>query len=407
MNDKLVDFINGNWDSCIKQNKLDNGTLIGLPYPYSVPNIGCFDEMYYWDTYFTNIGLILSGRVMQAKYNVDNMLYLVNRIGFMPNGNRTYYLHNTQPPFLSEMVKAVYEYFKDKVWLSSAYMILEKEYEFWMNNRISPIGLNIYQGNVMNDETVNFYAKIYEERTGYKYNDENKKSIARHSITTAESGWDMTPRWGEDAYNFAPVDLNSLMYGFEKNMEYFCGELGNDSDCWALKADKRKKLMIKYMTSSEGLLLDYNYKKERLSDILTMASVYPLFTNMADREYTEVIIDNLSRIKGNYGMFACEKSESKNIFQWDYPNGWPPHQLIAIKGFDNYGYTDIATELAKSYVEVVQKNFELTGNLWEKYNMIDGSVNTRQELNAQDELPEMMGWTAGVYLYAKHYIDKI
>ena len=115
-----------------------------MPYPYIVPSVGHFDEMYYWDTYFTNKGLELCGRMQQVKNNTDDMLYLVKKYGFMPNGNRTYYLLQSQPPFLSGMVRDVYDYYKDTVWLSSAYDVLKIEYNFWMSKRITPIGLNCY-----------------------------------------------------------------------------------------------------------------------------------------------------------------------------------------------------------------------------------------------------------------------
>ena len=88
-------------------------------------------EMYYWDTYFTNAGLIASGNVEQAKNNADNVRFLINKYGFMPNGNRTFYLGNTQPPFLSLMVYDIYETKKDKEWLKTAYDFLIIEYRFW------------------------------------------------------------------------------------------------------------------------------------------------------------------------------------------------------------------------------------------------------------------------------------
>lgn len=128
---KVKTYIENNWNRTIKYNPVDDGTLIGLPYPYSVPAVGYFDEMYYWDTFFTNKGLAISGKMEQVRNNTDNMLYLVERYGFMPNGNRTEYLTRSQPPFLSFMVRDVFEYYKDMEWLAEAYDILEKEYTFW------------------------------------------------------------------------------------------------------------------------------------------------------------------------------------------------------------------------------------------------------------------------------------
>lgn len=141
---KIKEYISSHWSECTRENMHDDGTLIGLPYPYCVPAAGHFDELYYWDTYFTNIGLILDGKAMLAKNNTDNMLYMVNKYGYYPNGNRTFFLDRSQPPFLSVMVRDIYKYYNDKVWLSSAYETLKKEYDFWNTKRILPTGLNFY-----------------------------------------------------------------------------------------------------------------------------------------------------------------------------------------------------------------------------------------------------------------------
>lgn len=83
-------YIYDNWSSTVRYVPDDAGDVIGLPYPYTVPGLDekIFNELYYWDTYFTNAGLILSNNIEQAKNNVDNILYLVKKFGFMPNANR-------------------------------------------------------------------------------------------------------------------------------------------------------------------------------------------------------------------------------------------------------------------------------------------------------------------------------
>ena len=93
----VVEYIKKNLPLAVRHNSEDKDTLIGLPNPYSIPSVADkFQEMYYWDTYFTNRGLLAYGEIQQAKNNVDNMCYLIEKFGFMPNGNRTYYLYNSQ-----------------------------------------------------------------------------------------------------------------------------------------------------------------------------------------------------------------------------------------------------------------------------------------------------------------------
>lgn len=402
MSDKVKKFISENWDSCIKENKEDDGTLIGLPYPYTVPAVGHFDEMYYWDTYFTNKGLLLDGRAAQAKYNVDNMRYLVNRYGFMPNGNRTFYLTRSQPPFLSCMVRDMYEYYNDEVWLYSAYHILKKEYEFWQTKRNSDMGLNHYDARMESEEMYRAMAEEFERRAGFMPN-VDFHTIGRHFLSVAESGWDITPRWDYDAFHFAAVDLNSLLFMLENNMSYFAAELKNgEENLWSERAEKRKRLMLEKMDDGSGLLFDYNFVTGKRSNILSAASFYPLFAGLAERKNAEALVRNLDRLEAEYGILTCEKNNVEGTYQWNFPNGWACLQYVAVVGLDNYGYQTEAKRIAEKYIRLVDKTFDETGNLWEKYNVVSGALDVTDEY----KMPAMMGWSAGVYLTALDYLEK-
>ncbi len=402
MANKVQEYISGNWDSCIKENHDFEGTLIGLPYPYTVPAVGHFDEMYYWDTYFTNKGLEIEGRHEQAKFNTDNMFYLVNKYGFMPNGNRTYYLTRSQPPFLSVMARDVYSNCKDKEWLKYAYSSLDKEYEFWTTKRGSEIGLNHYDYDCLDPSEIKRLKQGFIDRVGITP-DLSEEVVARHFIATAESGWDICPRFNLDAYNFAPVDLNSLLYMLEENMAFFADELSNgESEKWVKRAEERKEKMIKYMENEDGILLDYNFVTGEKSPVFSAASFYPLFAGLAEQKHADAIVANLVRLEAEYGLLTCEKTDIAGTYQWGYPNGWACLQYIAIIGLDKYGYKEEAKRLAQKYVSLVEKVFDETNNLWEKYNVIEGNINVSNEY----DMPAMMGWSAGTYLAALQYLNK-
>lgn len=397
----VKEYINSHWDECIRNNMEDKEDLIGLPYPYTVPAVGHFNEMYYWDTYFTNKGLECSKRFELAKNNVDNMLYLVNKYGFMPNGNRLHYLSRSQPPFLSMMVRDVYEHYKDKVWLNGAFFALCDEYDFWMKKRISPIGLNVYGGDVKEDEYEKT-AEDYKKRVGFTSETDPEK-VSSHYVLSCESGWDFNPRWDFEGFNYVPVDLNSLMYAFEKNMEYFSEELGNgQSLIWAERADKRKKLMCEYMDDGSGVLLDYNFKKCEHSKVLSAASFYPLYVNLVNEKQAHALSLRLSEIEAPHGIYTCVKNDVEGSYQWDYPNGWACLQYIVFIGLNNYGFEKDAVRIAKKYINLVEKVFEETDNIWEKYNVLEGNI----AVNNEYKMPPMMGWSAGVYLAAENFVKK-
>ena len=93
--------------------------LLYLPFPYVVPG-GRFNEMYGWDSYFIELGLLHDGEIKLAQDMVDNFLYQVENYGKVLNANRTYYLTRSQPPFLTEMVLGVYAKTHDRQWLAGA-----------------------------------------------------------------------------------------------------------------------------------------------------------------------------------------------------------------------------------------------------------------------------------------------
>ncbi len=402
----VTEYIKTNWPKCIRENKEDNGSLIGLPFPYTVPCIsGAFQEMYYWDTYFINRGLILIGLTEQAINNTENMFSLIERYGFMPNGNRTGYLNNTQPPFLSEMVKDIYNETSDKIWLKKALHYLIKEYEFWDNNRNTEIELSQYMGNFkqvdLKQRANGFIGRIKKRPDGI-----SDEKLGLNYLIACESGWDISPRFGFDAENFIQIDLNSLLCAMERNIAFFLSELNEENELWTKRYEKRLELINKYM-QRDGVFYDYNFKTGKTGDVFSCVSLYPMWLGLSSPEQAEKTVKELPRLENAYGLSACEDvpSLSEYTFQWGYPNGWAPMHLIAVEGLLKYGYKEKALEIAQKYVTLVERSFEETHNLWEKYNVVDGSINVAQE-NDHKTMPAMLGWSAGVYLYAKSLFEQ-
>lgn len=398
---KVMKYIEDNWPGTIRVKKEDDGNLIGMPYPYSVSGFGdVFQEMYYWGTYFTNKGLLLSGQTEQAKNNVNNMLYLVQRFGFVPNANRTWGLTRSQPPFLSQMVRDIYEVTNDRKWLSECYDTLKKEYTFWQTERTTECGLNRYFGHYDDYSFLcdRFCTRLHIDRPD---DDSLCREFSDAFHAGAESGWDFSSRCGLMQHHHAWLCLNSLMYGIEKNMEYFSAEIGrNEEELWRERADTRKALMNELMWNEElGAFSDYDFVEKKNTGFISLAMLYPLFVGLASDEQAVKTMKNLQKIELDYGLSCCEKREDLMNVQWDYPHAWPPLQMIAIKSLLRYGYKDDAIRIAKKYLNVVEINFEKYGKLWEKYNGVEGEVSITKEYNT----PPMMGWSAATYLYC----DKI
>lgn len=397
---ELLEYIQQNLPRSIFENREDKEDLVGLPYPYTVPSPDkMFREMYYWDTYFTNVGLLACGNIQQAIYNTDNVAYLIDKIGYMPNSNRAHHLLQSQPPFYFRMVWDIFCITKDIQWLARHYETLSKEYDFWMTQRKSQNGLNFYGPTLGKqrepEKVMNSYLYFASRFQGFHTDDEEVKRLAADCISSlCESGWDCCSRFGILAQYHNPVDLNALLYGLESVMEEFSKILNrNEETLWRTRAEQRKELMKQYMYHNEtGLYMDWNYRDCVQSTVISVASLYPYFVGMdRDAERAMDILEH--KLLLPYGVSCSVPGAYAYSLQWDYPNLWAPLQYIAYVAALNTGREDLALEIAKRYTAMLENNFSQTHNLWEKYDGLTGQV-----VQAEYEAPPMLGWTAGIYL---------
>ena len=251
---QVSEFINKYFGDTVKHKTEDEGRILGLPYPYTTPCANeLFIEFFYWDTYFTNVGLIAEGNIEQAKNNADNMAYIINKYGYMLNANSTNMLENqqSQPPFYFKMVEEIFDVTGDKEWLKESYKALTTEYKFWQTERIAPNGLNIYgpHKGYSEDKIARMSHYFTRRFKGYEFKDEEDKVNAAHTIfTMCESGWDCNSRFENMGEFYTPVDLNSLLYGLEKAMAKFASVLENgEEDLWNERAAQRKAKMLELM----------------------------------------------------------------------------------------------------------------------------------------------------------------
>jgi len=129
-NKSLEENIETLWGYLTRQPDKGGGSLIPLPFPYIVPG-GRFGEIYYWDSYFTMLGLKVSGRYDMIENMVNNFSALIDRFGYIPNGNRKYFIGRSQPPFFSHMVQLLASVKSSSILITYLPQLI-KEYKFWM-----------------------------------------------------------------------------------------------------------------------------------------------------------------------------------------------------------------------------------------------------------------------------------
>lgn len=386
---KVSKYIHSYWKNLIKTSPpYTREGLFTLPYPYVVPG-GIFEELFYWDSYFIILGLVDSKFHTLAKGIVENFFYEIVTFGIIANSSRICHLSRSQPPFLTSMIKEVWR--GNENWLKRAYEFAKIEYEsVWMNPEThynEKIGLNRYHDMI---------SKIIRCKGEY-YLHFDKVVLPDEFLqerTEAESGWDYTSRFSHRCNDFIPVDLNSLLYKYEKDFSYFAKQLGyfTEAQLWDEKAQKRKFLMDKYLwDEQDGMYYDYDFKNQKKHKIHSLATFFPLWAQAASKEQAEKVKENISLFLYDGGMVTTKVDSG---LQWDYPNGWAPLQWICIKGLKNYGFEKESIKIAKRWIDLCTKVFMEYGKLYEKYNVVTNNIDT----TGRYPLQEGFGWTNGVYL---------
>ena len=406
------DFIVSHWEETVRSAPADDGTLLELPRPYTVPcRRGAFQELYYWDTYFTCLGLIESGRTDLAADNARSLLALLDRFGFVPNGNRTFYLTRSQPPYLAALVRRVAEASGDEGFLRAALPSLRREYDFWRTHRTTPTGLARYGHHATRDELLAFHAEI-APRTGLAADRESVLPQLSRLMAECESGWDFNPRFDKRTDEFCAVDLNCLLHGYERLFAAHPDVAGEED--WAARAEERAARLHEFCWDEErGGFFDFDFVNGRRSPVASCATFQALWAGVATPAQAEATVRQmLPRLEFAFGVAACEVRPDNRRWQWDYPNGWPPNQQTIVAGLARYGYTEEARRVARKYLATVCRSFQKTGDLWEKYNVEDGTPRAFAEPSypnsghygedgaeiATDKPPAMMGWTAGAFM---------
>jgi alpha,alpha-trehalase len=364
--------------------------LVVLPKPYTVPSMkDSFQEMYYWDTYFTNKGLILTGNVRQAIHNLENFVFLIKKFGYIPNGTRTPLLNRSQPPFFGLAIKDLWAYLSD-LQKQSFIKALKMEYAFWQNRRTNAYGFEHYDAET-NEEEYLAFAYFYERRVGIET--PHTVERGRDIMAEAESGWDFCPRFPNGCTKYAAVDLSSLLYADEMLLAEIDTE---HTDFWLQRAKERKEKMSR-MQDVNGVFFDYDCTTQKYSEVYSCAGFFPYFVGVSkDRAGFETL---LAELEYPYGVVSA-KTEQKG-FQWATPNGWAPLFYVCVAAAIAVGDESSARRIAKKYIDILDEIFQKTGALYEKYDVVTGKIGIGEEYGT----PEMLGWTAGIYLSLQQYLE--
>ena len=425
--------------------------LLYLPNRYVVPG-GRFNEMYGWDSYFILLGLVQDGRSGLASGMVENFFFEIENYSAILNANRTYFFTRSQPPFLSSMIREVYEHpatgtQPDLKWLTRAYDYAQRDYALWTSAEYQAgnTGLARYhdlgEGPVpeMADDS-SYYPDVIRwllahpgDHPEYLVDGPTKPTPAQaaalaktscdiaashvcavavvdgHRLSAAyyrgdramrESGFDTSFRFGPfsgSADQFAPVCLNSLLFKYEKDMAHFATLLGRtlEAKTWERRAAARQDAIDRYLwDADQGLYLDYDFTTGKRSSYHFIATFYPLWAGVASPRQAAAVHDHLALFERLGGLAISDYASG---VQGDLPFGWAPTNWLSVSGLDRYGYHEDAARIARDFSKSILDNFLHDGTIREKYNVADGSANVKVAAGYTSNVVGF-GWTNAVYL---------
>lgn len=421
----MLEHLNAHWVNLVRnpQKTSEYSTLVQLPHPYVVPG-GRFREMFYWDSYFTIVGLLQSNQDQLAKDMMDNFAYLIDKYGHIPNGNRTYFLTRSQPPFFALMLKSyAAKHGTDSI---IGYLPqLEKEYSYWMDH-VKTIPAQAATGDHLvvlnNGDYLNRYfgaldvprAEAFnkEKKWAQEVDEKNRKDFYRNLRAACESGWDFSSRWYADGksrptintMDLIPVDLSSLLYSLESTLaELTLYKHQQDrADFYNKRAQQRKQFIQTYHYDvTTGTYQDYNFVTGKRTGHLSIAMAFPLFVNAATPEAAKRVSTYIKEkllMPGGVVTTLVASGE-----QWDYPNGWAPMQYITVEGLLQYNEKPLALDIAKRWLALNERVYREEGKMMEKYNVVETHLKAG---GGNYPNQDGFGWTNGVDIAFYHLLKQ-
>ena len=399
------------------------GSLLQLVHPYVVPG-GRFVEMYYWDSYFTMLGLVGANRKHLLHAMTDNFAYLIDTYGHVPNGTRTYYLSRSQPPVFALMTELC-ETCNGQGALRYLPQ-MRREHAYWMDGAdlLAPGTAHRRVVALPDGQLLNRYWDDRDTPREESWREDVATAalslrpateVFRNLRAAAESGWDFSSRWLDHdqstettdreqlladicTTHILPVDLNALMHKLETKIAQLSRENADTATAleFETRANHRRTAMdIYFWNEQKGAFLDWDWIKQSARSELNAATVAPLFTGTATQHQADALaITVRKRLLAPGGLATTEIDSGE---QWDRPNGWAPLQWMAASGLSDYGHESLADTIRQRWLNTVSGVYERDGKLVEKY-ALRPTDNMPPEGGGGGEYPlqDGFGWTNGV-----------
>ncbi len=365
------------------------GNLLFLPRPYITPGgsptapaaaeSDVFREMYNWDTYFINRGLLAHDLTEPVRDHILNYLFMIDRFGYMPNGNRTPLSTRSQIPVFPDSIWRYFQATGDRELLAAAYPRLRREFfEYWL----SP---------------------PHQTAIGLSTNIDPADPLLPPELSAEAEALDWTPIYGGDIRRCVPLITNCALVSYAATVADMAQALGDAPGAEAMRKEagsRARRIRDLQWDGARGLFCEYDAVAGQKLPYVSDGAFWPLWAGVATAEQAAESVRSLQVLRAPWGITATDRAYpdphrpgllAEGALQWMYPAGWPPSQWIACEGLDRYGHHAEAEQVAASFLHLVLSVHKRTGRLWEKYNVVDAGLELP---NARYGVMPMQGWTA-------------
>ena len=373
-------------------------TRVPLPRPYVIAG-GRFQEAYYWDSYFTCLGLLRSGRQALVRDMLDNFAHAIGQFGFIPNGFRSYFLTRSQPPFFARMVADYGDAIGDRAGVLQHYLApMAREYAYFCAPHRGTDDLTTYW-----DEGTGPRIEMYGTDLEWTEHARRHPGFFRDLRAACESGWDFSSRWLKDPMDLGtirtteiyPVDLNAILLEMERRLAEAYGAASRDAEAAKMEAAAGRRaaaIRDQFFCPERGYFFD-RHRDEGLLSVTSAAGLFPLWAGAASQAQADRAAAWAEAHLLRPGGLVTTDIDSGQ--QWDSPNGWAPLQWIAVQGLRRYGHHGLADTLRNRWLATCNAVFNATGKFVEKYNVLDPLAPSG---GGEYELQDGFGWSNGVYI---------
>jgi alpha,alpha-trehalase len=356
---------------------------IPLPRPYvagaAPTSPPWYTTMFSWDTYFTNLALLVHDRPDLVRDHIENYLAMIGKYGYMPNGNDEAMATRSQVPLFPDSIWRYLVRTADGDLLRRAYQALCEEYRGYWSAPHHATDCGLATNADLGDPVLDW-----------------------RLAAEAETGLDWTSLWEGDVTATAPVMTNSALVRYAEVLAAMASALGRSAEAMAWRQDaEQRAARIRSLCwdESTGFFYDYMYREDRHVRQAAVTGFWPLWAGVASADQARRAAASLPRFLHPYGLATTETAApspygdllEKADLQWMYPAGWPPLHIMTCWALDRYGLAGEARRSVTGYLASVLGHYQADGELYEKYNVVDGTLELP---NARYGTITLHGWTS-------------